>query len=354
MVELCWPRGGTRGPCEGRVLSVLRRIPALAGFLAAALILPDDGAAQAKKSTVVATIVDQETGEPLEGAILVLSGIEEAVRSDREGKATIVAPVGRYTLTVSRSGYITVEGGFRIHRDGDFRVGMERVASGSQGGTNLLVRLFDAQSGKPLEGAEVRVADLSAGRTDEKGRAMFAGLASRVAQVEIEMLGYLSRSERVRLVAGETSVMDATLAADPVHLEPIVVSVRSKFLERNGVYRRMDSPAKGVFLTRKELEASGGFRFSDALRQLPGIRIRRGGVGGIRSTVFSSRDARCPMQVWVDGVEWNADIEGSVDIDQIPAEWIEVAEVYTGHRVPQAFRGMNGCGAILIWTRQKG
>jgi hypothetical protein len=73
-----------------------------------------------------------------------------------------------------------------------------------------------------------------------------------------------------------------------------------------------------------------------------------------RRSVLLGR-GRCQLRIYVDGVRMHADIEGSVDIDQIPPAWVELAEVYPGiASVPPEYAEIRqDCGVVLIWSRQR-
>ena len=139
------------------------------------------------------------------------------------------------------------------------------------------------------------------------------------------------------------------MTVEAVALRPLKVEVRSPFLEARGYYRRLDEGVVMRLLTRQTIEERGSHRISDAFARLPGLRISRPTTDRAHLQV---RD--CELAIFVDGVEWNVDIEGTVNIDHIPPEWVEVAEVYWGARTPPEFRGRynGGCGSAVIWTRQ--
>lgn len=61
------------------------------------------------------------------------------------------------------------------------------------------------------------------------------------------------------------------------------------------------------------------------------------------------------MRIFLDGVEMGVEIDGTIDIDLVPPDWVEVAEVYTGlASVPVQYRqGLESCGVMLIWTRRR-
>ena len=308
-------------------------------------------AQQAGSVSITAHIQDVDTGSDLEGAVLELSGLVHRHVTGTDGRVTFIAPIGNYTLTIRRSGYITLQGGFRVLRQGDFGLMMRRGEEGERliAPARLLVRVVDSAAGEPIEGAVVTVLDGRRAFTDARGRAEFAEMRSELAHLTVERIGYATREEPIALHPDRTTVVDVAMTVEAVALQPLRVEVRSRFLESRGYYRRLDQGIVMRLLSRQTIEEGGSHRISDAFARLPGLRINRPTTDRAHLQV---RD--CELAIFVDGVEWNVDIEGTVNIDHIPPEWVEVAEVYWGARTPPEYRGKynGGCGSALIWTRQ--
>jgi hypothetical protein len=138
------------------------------------------------------------------------------------------------------------------------------------------------------------------------------------------------------------------MAVDPIELAPITVEVRSQFLESRGVYRRIEGGRSGQIVTRADIEARDSYRLSDSLRGVPGLRIERQN----KRTILLGR-GRCQLRVYVDGVRARPGIDGFVDIDLYPPEWVEAAEVYPGlSSVPiEFYETGEDCGVVLLWSR---
>ncbi len=337
---------------------MLRRVALLAGpclGVAGAVAVAGGGAdleaQQANTVTITGHIRDLDTGSNLEGAVLELSGLVHRHVTGADGRATFSAPTGNYTLTIRRAGYVTLRGGFRVIRPGDFSLSMRKGEAGDQlaAPARLLVRVVDAASGAPVEGAAVSVLDGRRGFTDAGGRATFGGLQSDLTTLTVERIGYATREEPIALHPDQTTVAEVAMTVEAVALRPITVEVRSRFLEARGFYRRLDDGIMTRLLTRQTIEERGSPRISDAFARVPGLRINRPSTD---RAFLQARD--CELAIFVDGVEWSVDIEGTVNIDHIPPEWVEVAEVYWGSRTPPEFRGKfnGGCGSAVIWTRQ--
>ncbi len=305
--------------------------------------VPDDDLVR-----ITARVQDVDTRTDLLGAVLELSGVANRYVTGNDGRVTFDAALGDYTLTVRKGGYSTLRGDFTVFRAGEFLLRMSESTDGDMNApSRLLVKVVDSHQGTPIEGAAVTLVGGAVGVTDSEGRADFRDLESRLAQVRVEMIGYAVRTEPVALHPDRTTVVDVEMTIEAVPLRPLRVEVRSRFLEANGVYRRMDQGRVMHLLTRRVIQDRGSARISDAFSRVPGLKISREST--YRSVLMAP--SNCPLAIYVDGIPLGVDIEGSVNIDQIPPDWVELAEVYWGNRAPIEYRG-DGCGVVLIWTRQ--
>ncbi len=324
------------------------------GILCLTLGFVVDGSVAAQESPdsveITGRIVDSETGDGLLGAVLALSGVRTRFVTDEDGEVTFRAAQGDYILVVQRGGYETLQGDFEVMRTGGFVLGLEPEEledPDAQG--RVIGRILDGRSGAPIEGALVSLLGRGDALTNQNGRFEFEEVLPGLAEVRVEMLGYADRVDPLTIHAGRTIALNVRMAVDPVALEPLEVEVRSRFLELRGVYQRMEQGVSSHLLTRQEIEDRGTNRFSDHLDGISGLRINQQGV----RRVLTGR-GNCPIAVFVDGIRWQTDIEGTVDIDQIPSDWIEVAEIFNGGvGAPAEYsRDTDGCGVMLIWTRQ--
>lgn len=299
---------------------------------------------------ITARIQDVDTRADLEGAVIALSGVADRYVTGLDGRVSFDAAIGDYTLTIRKGGYATMEGGFKVLRPGDFSLMLRKAEYGDLGiPARLLVKVVDAAGGGPVEGATVSLVDGRMAPTNSDGRVEFGGLFSDLTEVTVDRIGYATRTEPVALHPDRTTAVEVALTVEAVALRPIKVEVRSRFLEARGYYRRLDQGVVMRLITRQSIEERGSPLISDAFAHVPGLRIDRPST---HRAHLRARD--CMLAIFVDGVEWNVDIEGAVNIDQIPPEWVEVAEVYWGSRTPPEFRGRynGGCGSALIWTKQ--
>ncbi len=336
------------------VLQTPGSLRALAAFFFCALVSPPVPAAAQREGgeavRIVARILDANSSDGLEDAVIQLSGMAARHVTGSDGTVSFDAPLGNYTLTVRRSGYATLSGGFRVLRPGDFTLTLRPLGEDETGGpARLIVRVIDSALGSPVEGAGVTMARGRQATTTADGRVEFRDLGSDLAHLTIERIGYATRTEPVALHPDRTTAVEVAMTVEAVALPPIRVEVRSRYLESRGYYRRLDQGVVMRLLTRQTIEERQSNLLSHAFAYVPGVRIDR---PTLERATLRARD--CELAIFVDGIEWNVDIEGSVNIDQIPPHWVEVAEVYWGPRTPLQFqsRTNGGCGSAVIWTRQ--
>jgi len=216
-------------------------------------------------------------------------------------------------------------------------------------GGRVMGRVVEQGRGTPIRDVELRILGTTLTRTtDSGGRFLFERIPPGPQVLVVTQLGYRTRSDSVQVLQDETLELVVPLAPEPLPLDPLVVSVRSKVLEAAGFYRRREQGLSGVLISREQIEARGPVRLSDLFVGVPGMRlIQRDGVVG--PVVVSPRgnllgSGTCFPAVWLDGV-----ITTVVDLDDIHPNQVEGLEIYQGAGAP--LRYSNPCGAILIWTR---
>ena len=325
------------------------RLPALGVLLAACMPVSPPAAAQEtgpdeELIPLTALVRDAFDERGLGGAVIEVDGVVRRHVTGEDGRAGLELPAGTYLLTVRKGGYEVLVGDLRVFEPGEFTLDMDRARNVDvRVPPKLLVRVVDGDTGNGIEGARVSIPDGGSRVTNLQGRVEFTELPPGVAEVGVEMIGYAKRTEPVALHPDRTTAVEVTMSPRAIELEPIVVDVRSPHLERWGVYERLDRGLPRRVLTRRTIDQRAIVRLSDAFFGMPGVRVSQ---RSIHSTRLVAR-ANCTLSVYVDGFRWGT------DIDAVPPEWVELAEVYWGLSTPIEYTGTyrNGCGAVLIWTR---
>lgn len=292
---------------------------------------------------------DADTDGPLMGALIEISGHSRRYVTGVGGQVAFELPEGHYTFAARKGGYATLRGDFTIVYQGDLTVVMHRLgAVDTSLPGRLLVRVAESGSGRLIEGATVSLPGGLGGLTDGQGWVEFGDLDGPVAEVTVRMLGYETRTESISLRDGRTTVVEVALSIDAVVLAPLEVTAESRFLEKQGVYWRIDRGWPDKLLTREELIERAEPRLADAFRQLAGVRVDYRGHLAVLTT-----HGGCPIPVFLDGRPLGLNVVG-LNIDDIEAEDVELAEYYDPGRVPSRYvrPSANNCGAVLMWSRR--
>ena len=293
---------------------------------------------------------DVATNRALPGALIELSGHSRRYVTGVGGQVSVEVPAGRYTLTANKGGYTTLHGSFRVVREGDLRVMLrELVDVDTSIPSRLLVRVSEFGSGRLMQGASVSVPGEQARLSDGQGWVEFRDLSGPVAEVTVEGLGYETRTDPVSLHEGRTTVVEVAMAIEALVLAPLEVEVESGFLEKQGVYWRIDRGWPTKVLTREELMERAKPRLADAFRHLPGVRVDYQGPLAVLMTHMG-----CVTPVYLDGHHLGLNVVG-LNIDDILAEEVELAEYYEPGKVPARFGGSDprNCGVVLLWSRRR-
>ena len=295
-------------------------------------------------------VADAETRTPLSGVIVELPELGIRVISNELGRVDLGRlPTGRHRLTAARVGYDGIGvGELPVPWDEDFLILLDRDPTYDPLVPGRIVGRV-TEEGRDRGVSDVEVTVLSPARagtvTDGRGRFDLRDLEPGLIEVQFTHLGYASRTTTLIVQPGRTVEINASMSAQPIELEPIEVTVRSAYLERNGFYRR--SRLWGKQFTRTDLDEINPTYLSDVFWRIPGVTVERRGFDAVAVSgrVTSLSFGSCVLPVYVDGVR-----SFDADLDRFPPEWIGAMEVYHGISTPIEY-GFQSCGVVLIWTR---
>lgn len=219
-----------------------------------------------------------------------------------------------------------------------------------------LVGWIKDSAGTPVGGADVQIQSQKAvTRTDSSGRFSMASLEPGAVTVRIRRLGFDPHTFEVVLHASAVDSVAVTMDQSAQLLDALRTDAtfRRQYSALEDFYKRR-SRGGGYFVTRDEIEEHHTNVLSDALRQVPGVRIVRGGSarGTLRFNSAGTKAYDCPPQIWVDGRR----VRGA-DVDDFPATDVEGVELYFGPATtPMQFSQgqIASCGTVVIWTRLPG
>lgn len=166
-------------------------------------------------------------------------------------------------MSIRRVGDEAADGNLTVDRSGSFEVDLRRQGPDFSSRGRIVGTVIERSTRRPIAGAVVNVFEASRQvLTDEQGYFTIQELPVGVFSLSVEMLGYAARTEPISVEAGQTTSAEIALAVEPIELEPIVVEVRSQYLERVGFYRRARNELGGWQWTEEEIDRWGTFHLS--------------------------------------------------------------------------------------------
>lgn len=236
--------------------------------------------------------------------------------------------------------------------------------------------VIDDATGLPIPGASVRVFDgwgmLSRSRrADSTGNFTVTVKRLGVYRVQVRSQGYPDVSGLVVTEAYPYQNLEVRMRQGARLMAPVTILARAQLLpppHLQGFHDRLRNRV-GAYLTREDVEAVRPGYISDMIAWTPGVLVRRNGANGDDRFLFARRFAEgsrtqveeCPLRVLVDGEVVNPRTPsgefGPVTVDfTIDQTMVDGIEIYMDPtRIPAEFRGSggNGCGAVVIWTRNR-
>lgn len=302
-------------------------------------------------------IRDAETGEPLADAIVEVPALGTRSISDALGRVALAGlPPGRHRVLAERAGYDLLESEIVIPGLPQFAILLTQTAGVDQRASGQVAGRVTEAPDIALANVEVSVLGQEELRTltNAQGNFMLRGVAPGLLSVRFSSLGHVPRAAEVMLHPETTVEVAVTLQIEPIRLEAVEVSVRSRNLEQRGFYERAEA-GRGTQLRPNDLDRLHPVLVSDALRgRVPGIRVEQDPLTNTSRLVsrrtFSISGGECPLPVYLDGL-----LVGASDLDLFPPEVIEAIEVYQGIETPIQYGGGLGqeaCGVVLLWTKR--
>lgn len=218
-----------------------------------------------------------------------------------------------------------------------------------EGGVRGTVQTAD---GRPLANAVVMLT--AAGldtRTDSAGRFVLTATPTGTWTLDVRALGYAPQQQSVDLMPGDTVAQVVAMARAEVM---DTVRVRANAILRTALGRNLAAFEErqrmgiGRFVGPADLEEMVLFRFTDALREMPGIRLAMRGRSTDRVILMRGARGGCVPTVFVDRMR----MPGTEALDSfIPPDNVAAVEVYQAGFVPAEFQDIfSGCGSIVVWT----
>lgn len=228
-------------------------------------------------------------------------------------------------------------------------------ALGAQSGwtTTFIAGVADAETGQPLEGAEVILLGVHRlARANALGEATLDKIPHGPQRVRVRKLGYAPSEVDVAMV-GDTAGAVFRLQRSVTQLGAVNVEAEWTPSQMKDVETRRKQGI-GRFLTDVELDKDRERDFSLVLTtRFPGLKTMLDIPSGNR-VLASTRDrvglagiAPCFVTVYLDGVDVPRQ-----DIELVRTWDLAAVEFYTPEQVPVRYRTkFYGCGVVLLWSK---
>ena len=140
--------------------------------------------------TVIGTVTDINTGQPLQGATVTVNGFAVSTAIDGTFEINNVA-AGPTTATASAAGYQPLASSGSVPAGGILQFTFE-LAAGSGAHGDVRGTITDAHTGQPIVGATITVtgANSATAQSDALGNYQFSGFASGIIQIVVAASGY--------------------------------------------------------------------------------------------------------------------------------------------------------------------
>lgn len=218
-------------------------------------------------------------------------------------------------------------------------------------GTGRLVGgVLARATGQPLSGAQVGIVNGPVTRTNARGEFLLTEAPAGTRLLEVRAVGYYPERRPVQVIdsappeAIRLNTLRAVLDTVRVAGNRIGVSTLSGFAERQRT-------GMGRFFSDVDIMRRNPIVTSDLFRNLIAGVYLDGYDPEARIEMRSVFEERCVPTFYVNDRQMPNLSAGDLDSVVKPAE-IRAIEVYNSTNVPAQFQvAMNGCGAIVIWTK---
>ena len=224
--------------------------------------------------------------------------------------------------------------------------------------------VFDANSGEPIEGAQVSdiFSRLSA-LTTKTGTVSLVFLPDSGSMIRVQKIGYQPSTMLVKISPDDTLPITMVLSPTATTL-PAVVTKDSAPKYLSPGLRAMEERRKqgfGYFITEAELRKNDSKRMTNVIRTLPNVNIAcprpekpRSGecwaVAGRLGSKYAVMGGSCDLDVYIDGI-----VSTDNDLEKLMVSQFAGVEFYPGGAaIPVQYNKTgSSCGVLLLWTRER-
>ena len=169
--------------------------------------------------------------------------------------------------------------------------------------------------------------------------------------VEVRALGFAPERRVIDFVRGTEPRLDVTLTSLKTLLDTVRVTAQRAYSNYGNGFERRRRSGVGNYIDESQIERMRPNRFSEVLRRVPGLRVDEG-IGSAAGITMRGDAASCSPTVFLDGHRMPDMDMRDLDSFVLPND-IGFVEVYTSTQAPAEFTTLDGCGVIVVWTRQR-
>jgi hypothetical protein len=225
-----------------------------------------------------------------------------------------------------------------------------------------LLGVFNAQTGDPIEGAEViDLLSKTKALTTATGTVTLSFLPEGGSMIRVTKIGFSPETNVVPITPVDTTPFMIMLRPLAQSLPTVVTKDTAAPLSSPGL-REFDERRRqgaGHFITTEELRKNETKNMTYMVRRLPGVQIDcpRGAshqpecfaYSGRQGSKSAFRGGRCDMDVYIDGTA----VSPPVNLNDFRVDTFAGVEFYSGAASTPAKYNKTGsaCGVLLFWTR---
>ena len=190
--------------------------------------------------------------------------------------------------------------------------------------------------------------------TNERGEFTLRNLPSGTHNLVARHIGFGAEVVAVDLTSRSARTVSITLPKFVAVMDPVTVTARRvASLDKVGFSSRQKM-GSGYFLGPEQIQRMNPQFVTDALRQVPGLRVVSGPQGDVvqSSRGVSSLSGGDCTQFVVDGMPWMSVEPGDVN-NFISGHEMAAIEVYQAANTPPEYAHGRSCTTIVIWTKSR-
>ena len=210
--------------------------------------------------------------------------------------------------------------------------------------------VLETNTGRPLAGAQVSIADGPQARANARGEWTMTDAPPGTRLLEIRAVGYYPARRAVDVV-DSVAPMRVELATFRSVLDTMKISAtRTVDMNLVGFQERRRSSV-GRFLTPRDIAVRQPFVTSEVFRSVPGLYLDRTMDAEAKVMMRGVFEDRCEPAIYINGQWMNGLTSGDLDGFIRPND-IAGIEVYMAGQVPAQFQpSLGGCGSLVFWTQ---